>query len=131
METDAYNSKAFEIYGGNWGSWTGVTYWLLSVIERAQSTDPEKIIKIWEGDTYKFVNGKVMKMRVCDHKAIEDGRSPNCATGSAESWRQQLPYHRYKGCSFYGPTAVVPAAKVLPWMDQKLDRCAGKNGWGE
>ncbi len=24
-----------------------------------------------------------------------------------------------------------PAAKVLPLMDQKLDRCKGKNNWGE
>ena len=127
-----YNSKAFEIYGGNWGSWTGVTYWLLSVIERAQSTDPEKIIKIWEGDTYKFVNGKVMKMRVCDHKAIEDLAVTEFVPPDQQKVAFNIPpYHWYKGCSFYGPTAVVPAAKVLPWMDQKLDRCAGKNGWGE
>ena len=60
-------------------AWTAVdrplcmqTYWLLSVMERAKSTDPEKIIKLWEGDTYRMVNGKVVKMRACDHKVIQD-----------------------------------------------------------
>lgn len=131
-KTAPYTSRGFEIYGGNYGSWTGVTYWFLSVMERAKSTDPEKIISIWEGDTYRFINGKVMKMRACDHKAIED-----LAVTEFVPWERQKvavnipPYYWFKGCSFYGPTAVIPAAKVLPWMDQKLDRCAGKNGWGE
>jgi hypothetical protein len=47
-------------------------YWLLSVIERAKSTDPEKIIKVWEGDSYRTLSGKVLKMRACDHKVIQD-----------------------------------------------------------
>jgi ABC-type branched-subunit amino acid transport system substrate-binding protein len=131
-KTAPYNSRLFEMYGGNYGAWTGVTYWFLSVMERAKSTDPEKIIKVWENDTYKFVNGKVMKMRACDHKVIED-----LSVTEFVPWEQQKvamnipPYYWFKGCSFYGPTAVLPAAKVLPWMDQKLDRCAGKNDWGE
>ena len=25
------------------------TYWLLSVVERAKSVDPEKVISVWEG----------------------------------------------------------------------------------
>jgi len=35
--------------GGSMGSYIQQLYWLLSVIERAGSTDPEKIIKVWEG----------------------------------------------------------------------------------
>ena len=46
-------------------------YWLFSVIERAKSTDPEKIIKVWEGDIYQYPNGKIVKMRACDHKTIQ------------------------------------------------------------
>ena len=57
---------------GNLGAYTMQTYWLMSVIERAKSTDPEKIIKIWEKDTYKMDNGKILKMRACDHKVIQD-----------------------------------------------------------
>lgn len=131
-KTAPYTDRGFEMYGGNYGSWTGATYWLLSVIERAKSTDAEKIIKIWENDTYQLVNGKVWKMRACDHKIIED-----LAVTEFVPWEQQKvamnipPYYWFKGCSFYGPVAVVPAAKVLPWMDQKLDRCKGKNDWGE
>jgi len=131
-KTPPYNSRLFEIFGGNYGSWTGVTYWLLSVMERAKSTDPEKIIPIWENDSYQFVNGKVVKMRACDHKLIQ-----NLAVAEFVPWEQQKvsfnipPYYWYKGCSSYGPMAVLPAAKVLPWMDQKLDRCKGKNDWGE
>src|SRR6266568_3073955 len=34
--------------------------------------DPEKIIKVWEGDSYQLLNGKVLTMRACDHKAIQD-----------------------------------------------------------
>ena len=127
-----YNSRTFEIYTGNWGAWTNVTYWLMSVIERAKTTDPEKIIAIWENDTFRFVNGKIVRMRACDHKLVQD-----LAIAEFVPWEQQKvsfnipPYYWYKGTSSYGPTAIIPAAKVLPWMDQKLDRCKGKNGWGE
>jgi hypothetical protein len=30
-----------------------------------------------------------------------------------------------------GTMYTLPAGKVLPWMDQNLDRCKGKNDWGE
>ena len=40
----------------------------------AKSTDPEKIIKVWEGDTYQYVVGRIIKMRACDHKAIQGFR---------------------------------------------------------
>ena len=131
-KTPPFNGRTFEVYTGNWGSWTNVTYWLMSVIERAKTMDPEKIISIWENDSFKFVNGKVVKMRACDHKIVQD-----LAIIEFVPWEQQKasfnipPYYWYKGCSSYGPSAVIPAAKVLPWMDQKLDRCKGKSGWGE
>jgi hypothetical protein len=102
-------------------------YWLLSVIERAKSTDPEKIIKVWENDTYRFANGKVIKMRACDHKAIQD-----LMVTEFVPWEQQKasfnipPYYWFKGASFNGPGVMIPAEKVMPWMDPKLDRCAGK-----
>jgi ABC-type branched-subunit amino acid transport system substrate-binding protein len=108
------------------------TYWLLSVMERAQSTDPEKIIKTWEGDSYRYVNGKVVKMRACDHKAIMDlGVSVYVPPAEQKISMTIPPYYWFKDCSYTGPTYKIPAAKVLPWMDQKLDRCSGKNNWGE
>ncbi len=131
-KTAPYNSKLFEHFMGYFGAWTNSTYWLMSVIERAKSTDPEKIIAAWENDSYRFVNGKVVKMRACDHKVIQD-----LAVSEFVPWEQQKasfnmpPYYWYKGASYTGPVSVVPAAKALPWMDPKLDRCKGKNGWGE
>jgi hypothetical protein len=71
-------------------------------------------------------------MRACDHKAVMD-----LAMSTFVPWEEQKvsmnipPYYYYKGTSWYGPTDVIPAAKILPWMDQKLDRCKGKNCWGE
>ncbi len=41
------------------------------------------------------------------------------------------PFYWFKNASYTGPVYKVPAEKVLPWMDQNLDRCKGKNGWGE
>ena len=127
-----YNSRLFEHGHGNIGSYMMQTYWLLSVIERAQSTDPEKIIRVWEGDTYRTNEGKIIKMRACDHKAIQNLLVSDFVPPEEQKVSFNIPpYYWYKGCSNMGTGFVIPAAKVLPWMDQKLDRCNGKNGWGE
>lgn len=127
-----YNTANFAFLNANFGARLSTTYWLLSVIERAKSTDPEKIISVWENDTYQFFNGKIVKMRACDHKIIQD-----LAVSEFVPWQQQKvsinipPYYYFKETSFYGPTEVIPASYILPWMDQNLDRCKGKDGWGE
>ncbi len=126
-----YNTRLYEHGTGNIGSWTEQTYWLLSVIERAKSTDPEKIIKVWEGDSYQYVNGKIMKMRACDHKAIQDLHVSEFLPPEQQKVNFNIPpYYWYKGCSASGPTVKIPAEKVLPLMDRNLDRCKGKNNWG-
>jgi ABC-type branched-subunit amino acid transport system substrate-binding protein len=131
-KTAPYNSRLFEHGTGAIGAYNQQTYWLLSVIERAKSTDPEKIIKIWEGDTYRYANGKVIKMRVCDHKAIQSLGVTEYAPPEQQNVSMTIPpYYWYKGTSSGGPAWRVPAAKVLPLMDQKLDRCKGKNDWGQ
>ncbi|TSA44877.1 MAG: branched-chain amino acid ABC transporter substrate-binding protein [Deltaproteobacteria bacterium] len=131
-KTAPYNSRLFEHGAGNIGSYISQTYWLLSVIERAKSTDPEKIIKVWEGDTYIYSNGKIMRMRPCDHKAIQDLHIFEFVPPEQQKVSFNIePYYWYQGCSNAGPTFTIPAVKVLPLMDQKLDRCAGKNSWGE
>lgn len=127
-----FNTRLFEHGSGNIGSYTQQTYWLLSVIERAGSTDPEKIIKVWEGDSYQYVNGKILKMRACDHKAIQDLHVSIYVPPEEQKVSFNIPpYYWYKGCSNVGPTYKVPAEKVLPKMDQNLNRCKGKNQWGE
>ncbi len=37
----------------------------------------------------------------------------------------------FKGASFTSSIYRLPAETILPWMDPELDRCKGKNGWGE
>lgn len=131
-KTTPYNSHIFEHDMGPVGQYTLAGYWLLSVIERAQSTDPEKIIKVWEGDTYQYANGKVVKMRPCDHKAIQNLTVSEYVPPERQKVSMTIPpYYWFKGASAPGPGVTIPAPKVLPWMDQKLDRCKGKNGWGE
>ena len=72
---------------GGIGLYGASGYWLFSVIERAKSLDPEKIIKVWEGDVYQYPNGKIVKMRACDHKTIQPlGVSRIRAAGGTESF---------------------------------------------
>ena len=131
-KTPPYDSHTFEHFGYNFGTWTGITYWLMSVMERAKSTDPEKIVAIWENDTYRFVNGKVVKMRACDHKMIQDLSVQEFVPPDQQKVSMNIPpYYWFKGCSSYGPATTIPASKALPWMDQTLDRCKGKNDWGK
>ncbi|MBS3732650.1 MAG: ABC transporter substrate-binding protein [Desulfobacterales bacterium] len=47
------------------------TYWLFDVIQRTGTLDPEKIIKVWEDDVYKAIQG-VRTMRAADHQAVFD-----------------------------------------------------------
>ncbi len=87
-------------------------YWFFDVVERAGSTDPEKIIATWEGDEYIGLVGK-LKMRACDHQAIRDifvtqFEFPN-------KWHD-------KGASYGNPT-VIPAKFCTPSVPADLDRC--------
>ncbi len=127
-----FNSAYYRHGIGNTGAWTMHSYWLLSVIERAKSTDPEKIIKVWEGDTYRYLNGKVVKMRACDHKVIQDlGVSEAVPPDQQKKTMNIPPYYWFNDASFEGETIKIPAAKIIPYMDPKSDRCKGKNEWGD
>lgn len=132
-KTPPYNSPLFEHAGTtSFGLYASAVYWLFSVIERAGSTDPEKIIKVWEGDTYRFPNGAIVIMRACDHRAIQDFGITEYVPPEQQNISMTIPpYYWYKGASFTGPSWLIPAEKILPGMDEKLDRCKGKNGWGE
>ena len=104
----------------------------MSVIERAKSTDPEKIINVWENDSYRSWSGKVLRVRPCDHKVIQDLVVTEYVPPEEQKISFNIPpYYWFKDCSYTGYLHVIPAAQVLPWMDQKLDRCKGKNDWGK
>lgn len=126
---EPYNTFIYQHPASNLGAWMMYTYWLLDVIERAKSTDPEKIIKVWEGDTYRVANGKVLKMRACDHKGIQDLLIVELVPPDQQKASFNIPpYYWFKGCSFYGPGHTIPAVKVIPRMDDKSDRCKGQSG---
>ena len=127
-----YTATMYEWPLGNIGHYAEQTQWLLSVIERARSTNPEKVMKVWEGDTYRFLNGKVVKMRSCDHKIIQNFHVYEYVRPEKQKVNMNIPpYYWSMKRSAPGPVSEIPADKVLPWMDQSLDRCKGKNEWGE
>ena len=106
--------------------------WLMDIMERAKTTNAEKIIQTWEGDTYRTANGRVYMMRGCDHKSIMDLSAEVYLPPDQQKATFTIPpYYWYKDASFTGEIHKLPAGDVLPWMDPKLDRCKGKNGWGE
>jgi len=118
-----YNTRLYEHGTGNIGSYTQQTYWLLSVIERAGSTDPEKIIKTWEGDSYRMVNGKVITMRAKDHKAIQNLHAVEFVPPEEQKQSFNIePYYFYKGTSSVGPVFTIPADKIMPLLDPDLKR---------
>jgi len=47
------------------------SYWFFDVVQRAKSTDPEKIIKVFEGDKWSGF-GPTVEMRTCDHTMVQD-----------------------------------------------------------
>jgi len=127
-----YNTRLYEHGTGNIGSYIQQTYWLLSVIERAGSTDPEKIIKVWENDSYQLLNGKVLTMRSCDHKAIQDLHVEEYVPPAKQRESFNIPpYFWYEGTSSVGPSVAIPARYVLPKMDKSLARCKDKSEAGE
>jgi branched-chain amino acid transport system substrate-binding protein len=116
------------VYSQGWDALSMEFYWMLSVIERAQSVDPEKIIKVWEGDSYEYVNGLVVKMRACDHNLITTFHVIEYVPPDQQKAAMNIPpYHWTDKCSWWGDTWAVPESATIPWMDPKLDRCKGKN----
>lgn len=131
-KTAPYNTPLFRHPNGTLGHWQQQVYWLLSVIERAKTTNADKVAKLWEGDTYQYVNGRIIKMRACDHKAIQGFRVAEWVPPAEQKVSFNMPpYLWYENASNVGPSWEIPAEKVLPLMDKALDRCKGKNDWGD
>jgi len=122
-----YNTVGFKARPG-WDPLSQELNWLLSVIERAGSTDPDKVVKAFEGDVYQYVNGHVVAMRACDHMAIQTVHVIEYVPPDQQKQMINIPPYRWSDTySWYGPSFKVPADKVVPWMDPKLKRCQGVN----
>lgn len=119
--TAPYSSRTYEHGAGIIGSLVMQTYWLFSVIERAGSTDLEKIIKVWEGDTYQFANGKVVQMRPADHKVAQDLHVEIYVPPDEQGQNFNIsPYYWFLGASYVGPSIQVPRDKILPLIDPEI-----------
>ncbi len=129
-KTAPYNSRLFEHGTGAIGFYGQTTYWLLSVIERAKSVSPDKIAAVWEGDTYRYANGKLVKMRACDHKTVQSLGVFEYVPPEEQKVSMTIPpYYWFKGTSAAGPGWLVPATQNVPSMDPQLERCKGKKPW--
>jgi len=95
------------------GAYVAQSYWLFDVIRRAASTDPEKIIQVWEGDEYQSITGAVLKMRACDHQAIRD----------LYISRLDFPTEWYDKAAGYTKAFVVPSRLCQPPIAEDLERC--------
>jgi branched-chain amino acid transport system substrate-binding protein len=123
---EPYNTKFYEHLFASTGSYVEQTYWLMNVVMRAASADPEKIIKVWEGDTYQYANGKIQKMRACDHKTIQDLHVFEYVPPDQQKVLFNIPpYHWFTESCGPGPTFTIPAAKIMPRIDPTMDRCKG------
>ena len=119
--TAPYNTVLYRHPSGNIGAYIGSTYWLLSVVERAASTDPKKIIKVWEGDTYQLPSGQILEMRACDHKQITPLTVNEFVPPEEQRQSYNIPpYHWFEGCSGTGPSTLLPMDKVVPKADPTL-----------
>ncbi len=107
-----YNTVMWEYPLGAGAKTLIMSYWMMDVIERAGSANAEKIIKTWEGDTYKALNG-VVHMRACDHQVVRDMYAAEYV----------FPNQFYKNAAAPGKAVVIPAKFIQPLIPEDLDRC--------
>lgn len=116
-----YNTIRYTHFFGNPAMYAYSIYWAASVIERAGTMDTEKIISVWEGDSYRYPNGKEITMRACDHKAMTALHAFEYVAPEDQKQCFNIPpYYFYKGAASAGPVFEIPAEKIQPKADPKL-----------
>jgi len=128
------NNRFNEIWTKQWKSWAKpydsplyrwptasvggavlACYWFFDVMQRAASTNPEKIITVWEGDEYESFTGKAT-MRACDHQQIKDVYVSVL----------DYPTKWYENSAGYTKAFIVPAEFCTPELPEGLERCNKK-----
>ena len=111
-----YNKLIYEWPDLTLGQTIEDTYWMFDVIERAASTNAEKIISVWEGDEYEGLMG-THKMRPEDHQAI----FPMFVGTTGYPTREVYPGALYSdGYSGIHTVITVPADKCTPSIPEGL-----------
>jgi len=86
--------------------------WLFEAIKRAQSLDPEPVIKAWEGMKYNGIVGEQV-MRACDHQNLQAGLVA-----------EVQPKSDFFDFPFPGRPVLIPMEKVaVPMKDTGNPRC--------
>ncbi|MBW1774302.1 MAG: ABC transporter substrate-binding protein [Deltaproteobacteria bacterium] len=105
-----YNTELYRWPGSGWFRNLHASYWYFKVLEKAGSTDPEKVIAAWEGDIFKGFDLNAW-MRPDDHQNIMD--RPVAALEFPNMWNQPnnaAPAH----------PSWIPAKDCMPTFDEKL-----------
>ena len=98
-----YNNALYKWPANFLGSSAMSLYWLFDVMQRAGTTNSEKIIKVWEGDNYESFTGK-LHMRPQDHLML------------SEIFLSELvfPNKWFSNCASWGPTVAIPRSLCTP-----------------
>ena len=107
-----YNGPLFKWPTGILPQSTISTYWMLKVVEKAGSLDPEKIIAAWEGDEIELFGNKY-KMRACDHQGLFDMHA------SELSW----PNDFFKKAAAAVNVMSIPVSECAQPIPEGLSRC--------
>lgn len=105
-----YNTALYQWPGSGWFRNIVSSYWYFDVLQRAGSTDPEKVISVWEGDRCNFFEFDQF-MRPDDHQAIAP--RPVAEMEFPNTWDQ--PNNAAPGLPFW-----VPAQYCMPILDEAL-----------
>jgi len=84
-------------------------YWVLDLMQRLKTTNTEKIVKAWEGDSFTF-NGYTVRMDPCNHETAMDYGFAQL--GFPNNWQDDV--------AAVQKPFIVPARFCLPYKDPKL-----------
>lgn len=107
---EPYNTALYQWPGSGWFRNILSSYWYFDVVQRAGSTDAEKIISVWEGDRINFFDFE-QYMRPDDHQVIAP--RPVAEMEFPNAWEQ--PNNAAPALPFW-----VPAQYAMPIFDAKL-----------
>ena len=111
-----YDTPLYQWPNGGWYRNIISYYWFFQVLQKAGSTDPQKIIAAWEGDTFDFFGWKHY-MRPDDHNVIAD--RPIAELEFPNTWN--MPKNAAVGTPVW-----IPAKDCMPAFDEKLQGRAKK-----
>jgi branched-chain amino acid transport system substrate-binding protein len=101
---------------------TNAVMWVGDVIKRAGSLDTNKLIKAWEGSTFRTVWGAEVEMRACDHQMLTQGyvaevMPPDKIPADLRYFGNEFP--------FLGKAMLLPKDEItIPPRETGNKRCA-------